>query len=165
MIGKAAKQEAFEEAARLKNQYRGLDDDEADFLDSVLEATRRKEAEVRKDTLEQLDAFRRRQDEAERKLLEDAPEPVREEEAHWVNQSRKRKKGPELLKGVKLRKASSATDDAAQLQKGAVSESTTHSSVPVAPAPKPAPSMSASALTPGQPFALDLGYTSSDEDT
>ncbi|KAF2447903.1 hypothetical protein P171DRAFT_341697, partial [Karstenula rhodostoma CBS 690.94] len=117
---KAAKQDAFEEATRLKNQYRALDDDEADFLESVLEASRKKEAEVRKDTMEQLDAFRRRREEEKRKALEaEAPEDTKEEEAqaHWVAHGRKRKKGPELLKGVKLRKTSEAADDKKDAEK------------------------------------------------
>ena len=65
MIG-AAKQEAFEESIRSRNQFRSLDEDEVDFLDSVLESTRAKEAEVKKQTTEQLEAFRRQQEEAEK---------------------------------------------------------------------------------------------------
>ena len=155
----------------MKNQYRGLDDDEADFLDSVLEATRKKEAEVRKDTLEQLDAFRRRQDEAGRKLLEEAaPEAAREKDAHWVSQGRKRKKGlgPELLKGVKLRKATPIVDGATQAQQKAVFDSTRPSTPSAAPVPKPTSTTSNCALPPAKPSTLDslgLGYASSDEDT
>ncbi|KAI6806655.1 hypothetical protein KC340_g18782, partial [Hortaea werneckii] len=43
---KAAKQEAFDEATRFRNQFRSLDEDEVEFLDSVLESTRTQEAEV-----------------------------------------------------------------------------------------------------------------------
>ncbi|KAF1968391.1 hypothetical protein BU23DRAFT_514917, partial [Bimuria novae-zelandiae CBS 107.79] len=137
---KAAKQEAFEEATRLKNQYRALDDDEAEFLDSVLEASRKKEAEVRKETLEQLDVFRKRQEEAERKALEEeAPEVAKEEEAHWVAHGRKRKKGPELLKGVKLKKASSAADDKAEVERKGDATDRNSAPPPAAPASKVAP--------------------------
>ncbi|KAI9840072.1 MAG: hypothetical protein M1819_000265 [Sarea resinae] len=115
---KAAKQEAFEESIRLKNQFRSLDEDEVDFLDSVLESTRAKEEAVRRETTEQLDHFRRQQEEADKVLLAEAGQvstvtggsqspPVEEEQ--WVISGRKRKKGKdkEVLKGVKLRKSSS----------------------------------------------------------
>ncbi|KAJ9627621.1 hypothetical protein H2203_002833 [Taxawa tesnikishii (nom. ined.)] len=62
---KAAKQEAFEESIRLKNQFRSLDDDEVEFLDSVLESTRAKENAVKKETAEQLGLFRKQQEEVE----------------------------------------------------------------------------------------------------
>ncbi|KAJ4296533.1 hypothetical protein N0V90_006578 [Kalmusia sp. IMI 367209] len=165
---KAAKQEAFEEASRLKNQYRALDDDEAEFLDSVLDASRKKEADVRKETLEQLDGFRRRQEEAERNALEDeTPEGGKGEEAHWVSHPRKRKKGPELLKGVKLKKGSSAADDK---DKGEKKEEAAHANSigsTVAPASKSDPTKPSSASPPSKlanPVSLGLGYASSDDD-
>ncbi|KAI9801944.1 MAG: hypothetical protein M1825_002999 [Sarcosagium campestre] len=74
---KAAKQEAFEESIRLKNQFRALDEDEIDFLDSVLESTRQREAELKRETNEGLDAFRRRRAEEDQRaalLLLDADE-------------------------------------------------------------------------------------------
>ncbi|KAK0619983.1 NEFA-interacting nuclear protein NIP30, partial [Immersiella caudata] len=37
---KAAKQSAFEEANKIKNQFRALDDDEIDFLEGVREKKR-----------------------------------------------------------------------------------------------------------------------------
>ncbi|KAK4506952.1 hypothetical protein PRZ48_000685 [Zasmidium cellare] len=106
---KAAKQEQFEEAVRLKNQFRSLDEDEVEFLDSVLEEERAKEAAVKKQTREELDAFRRQQEEAEKAAKvaggEDASEAV--DSTSW-SVGKKRKKGREgLLGGVKLRKASS----------------------------------------------------------
>ncbi|KAJ4354620.1 uncharacterized protein N0V89_006357 [Didymosphaeria variabile] len=165
---KAAKQDAFEEATRLKNQYRALDDDEAEFLDSVLEATRKKEAEVQKDTLEQLDAFRKQREEAERKALEaEEPEGVVEEEAHWVAHGRKRKKGPELLKGVKLRKTSSATEEKKDVGGKSNAGDTKKAPLPGAPASTAAATKSPSASSapkPSIPVSLSLGYASSDED-
>ena len=50
----------------MQNQFRSLDEDEVEFLDSVLESTRTKEAEVKKQTKEQLQAFRAQQEEAEK---------------------------------------------------------------------------------------------------
>lgn len=64
---KAAKQAEFEEQAKLKNQFRALDDDELDFLDSVQQSTRAKEDAVRKETAAEVDAFRRQQQDAEQK--------------------------------------------------------------------------------------------------
>lgn len=66
---KAAKQEAFEEATRLRNQFRALDEDEVDFLDSVLECTRAHEAKVHAETVQGLQSFRRRQAEEDQKVL------------------------------------------------------------------------------------------------
>ncbi|KAF2182141.1 hypothetical protein K469DRAFT_728928 [Zopfia rhizophila CBS 207.26] len=108
---KAAKQEAFEEATRLKNQYRALDEDEAEYLDSILESTRKQEAAVRKETLEQLDLFRKHQEEAEKAALAEqtSGNPLAEDE-QWIASGRKRKKGQEkgLLRGVKRRESSTA---------------------------------------------------------
>ncbi|GKT54587.1 NEFA-interacting nuclear protein [Colletotrichum tofieldiae] len=58
---KAAKQAAFEEANKIKNQFRALDDDEIDFLDEVRESKRAEEERVRRETEEGLAAFRRAQ--------------------------------------------------------------------------------------------------------
>ena len=115
----AAKQEAFEESIRLKNQFRTLDDDEIEFLDSVLESTRAREEAVKKETTEQLDAFRRQQEEADKALFSGeagaddeigaAGSPVQEDSQWTVNaRKRKRAKEKEILKGVKLRKGSSS---------------------------------------------------------
>ncbi|KAK3898855.1 N-terminal domain of NEFA-interacting nuclear protein NIP30-domain-containing protein, partial [Staphylotrichum tortipilum] len=46
---KAAKQAAFDEAHRLRNQFRALDDDEVDFLEAVRERKRREEEEGRRE--------------------------------------------------------------------------------------------------------------------
>jgi len=110
----AAKQDAFEEANRLKNQFRALDEDEVEFLDSVLESTRAEEDRVKKETAEGLALFRKQQEEADKKArrgsdgtgaAEEGSPPVVEES--WVAGGRKRKrmKEKEGLKGVKLRKS------------------------------------------------------------
>ncbi|KAI7162769.1 hypothetical protein KC349_g1830 [Hortaea werneckii] len=113
---KAAKQEAFDEATRFRNQFRSLDEDEVEFLDSVLESTRTQEAEVKKETKEQLDAFRKLQEDAEKKAVagqegEDAGDAATADaETSWALGPRKRKKGKErggLVGGIKLRKAES----------------------------------------------------------
>lgn len=113
----AAKQEAFEEAARLKNQFRTLDDDEVEFLDSVLESTRAKEAAVKKETAEQLEIFRKQREEAEKAVLDQVtntsahhtgPASVTEQES-WTTSGKKRRrvKDKDTPVGLKLRKTSS----------------------------------------------------------
>ncbi|KAL4905835.1 hypothetical protein BDW74DRAFT_13345 [Aspergillus multicolor] len=112
---KMAKQEAFEEKIKLKNQFRALDDDEVDFLDSILESTRAQEATVKKETAEQLEAFRRQREEAEKAHLEDTSTdiPPAAEAEDWKIASRKRrreKSGATLIPG---RKRKSGGDDPA----------------------------------------------------
>lgn len=90
----------------MKNQFRSLDEDEVEFLDSVLESTRAKEAEVKKQTREQLEAFRRSQEEAERAASLQDTDPAEAVET-WTVGPRKRKKGREnVIGGVKLRRTS-----------------------------------------------------------
>lgn len=104
-----AKQEAFEEKIRLKNQFRALDEDEVDFLDSVLESTRAQEAAVKKDTAEQLELFRRQREEAEKAFLgSTSSEVAPTEEEEWTIPVRKRRrdKNKDLLIPGKKRKAS-----------------------------------------------------------
>ncbi|KAL8699873.1 MAG: hypothetical protein Q9224_001227 [Gallowayella concinna] len=121
---KAAKQEAFEESIRLKNQFRNLDEDEVEFLDSVLESTRAREHAVKKETAEQLQAFRRQQEEADRASLSGTTSETATSEGtssrpessstdtHWAINARKRKrvKDIEAIPGVKLRKSSSTSE-------------------------------------------------------
>lgn len=183
------------QSIRLKNQFRSLDDDEVEFLDSVLESTRAKEAAVRKETSEQLELFRRQQEEAEKAALREGTSgsPLAEEE-QWHTGGRKRKKandkGP--LKGVKLRKASSAAEkpdiamasvatSAAVVSKPETARNGSSAASPTAaPVEAPVPAISASAAPakspdtiatspPKAPSAkgpalLGLGGYSSDED-
>ncbi|PYI03288.1 hypothetical protein BO78DRAFT_399901 [Aspergillus sclerotiicarbonarius CBS 121057] len=104
-----AKQEAFEEKIKLKNQFRSLDEDEVDFLDSIMESTRAKEAAVKKETAEQLEVFRRHREEAEKVLLEDTTADVTPaaEGEDWKIPARKRRreKSKDLLIPGKKRKS------------------------------------------------------------
>ena len=91
----------------------------------MLESTRAKEEAVKKETKEQLDLFRRQQEEADKALLDAAgneatvapatagSSPM--EEGQWAVNARKRKrvKEKEVLKGVKLRKSSSTSEQVA----------------------------------------------------
>lgn len=131
MFFPATKQEAFEESIRLKNQFRSLDEDEVEFLDSVLESTRAKEAAVKRETSEQLEIFRRQREEVDKVLLDETntgkDDEVRNsgggspvEEESWATSGKKRRRGKdkETLKGIKLRKTSSAGENSPR-QEGA----------------------------------------------
>ncbi|KAL5341795.1 N-terminal domain of NEFA-interacting nuclear protein NIP30-domain-containing protein [Aspergillus crustosus] len=120
---KMAKQEAFEEKIKLKNQFRSLDEDEVDFLDSIMESTRTQEANVKKETAEQLELFRRQREEAEKALLEDttaAVAPAAEGE-DWKIASRKRrrdKSGALLIPGRKRKSVGEDTTDTSTSDQG-----------------------------------------------
>lgn len=105
-----------------------MNEDEVEFLDSVLESTRAKEAAVKKQTAEDLDAFRRQQEEAERtaKVTGDTPTDTADT-TNWAV-SRKRKKGREdILGGVKLRKASSGEKASPEVKRADVQATATRS--------------------------------------
>ncbi|KAJ8061143.1 hypothetical protein OCU04_010219 [Sclerotinia nivalis] len=147
---KAAKQDAFEEANKLKNQFRSLDEDEVEFLDSVLESTRAEEDRVKKETAEGLELFRKQQEEADKKARaaeNDGAQiqegsPVREDEWGATSRKRKRTKDKEVLKGVKVRRASSSAEQA--------SSSSSAKDLPT----KPAKDEPSSVVTSTKPQAL-----------
>ncbi|CAH0019514.1 unnamed protein product [Clonostachys rhizophaga] len=100
---KAAKQAAFEEQSRLKNQFRALDDDEIEFLDEVRQKKRKEEEEVKRVTEEGLRAFRAAQKGSGASAgagTEKVEEPVMEAESWGVGRKRKRLKEREV-KGLK----------------------------------------------------------------
>jgi hypothetical protein len=180
---KDKKQAEFEERARFK-LHNALDDDEADYLDSVLEKKRREEANVRKETVEQLEIFRAQREEAERKALEEegTEAPLQEDGVQWTAVGKKRKKGPEagLLKGVKLRKSNSVAEEKAPVMEAKVStdskQGTTATAVPATSSKDVAKSSATPTTTavkpraasppskPTNPLALGLGYASSDDE-
>ncbi|OLN87888.1 Protein FAM192A [Colletotrichum chlorophyti] len=107
---KAAKQAAFEEQNRIKNQFRALDDDEIEFLDEVRSSARAEEERVRREMEEGLEAFRRARGVKRGGDGDDtapAPAPptggdgVGEE---WAFGPRKRRKGREVRFGLKKEK-------------------------------------------------------------
>lgn len=80
----------------------------------MLESTRAKEAEVRKDTTQQLDAFREQQREAEKNAVPPDALPEAESAEAWTAGPRKRKKGREsIIGGIKLRRISTSEKQAA----------------------------------------------------
>lgn len=120
----AAKQAAFEEQNRIKNQFRALDDDEADFLDEVRERKRRAEEEVRRETEQGLQAFRQAQKgegdaeaEAGKEGSVGADGRVRDGEVSWgVGRKRRRVKEREV-KGVKRKVSTGGGEKQTQTEK------------------------------------------------
>lgn len=84
----------------------------------MLESTRAKEAEVKKETNQQLDAFRKQQEEAEQAANQQDVAEALETEA-WRAGPRKRKKGREsAIGGVKLRRTSTAEKESDSTNQG-----------------------------------------------
>jgi len=172
---KAAKQDAFDEASKLKNQFRALDDDEIDFLDSVLESTRAKEAEVKKDTAEQLNAFRQQREKSEKAARSSEDPSVSGEKDSWTvggGKKRKREKGGQIVPGLKLRKSSSGDKTAVEkpssgiVTSGSLPDKPTTSDVVSKPnIASVTRAQSVKSLPPAAKTNLGLGgYSSDDED-
>lgn len=118
---------------RLKNQFRALDEDEVEFLDSVLESTRAQEEAVKKDTADQLEAFRKQREEAEKVLLGSASSdatPAPTEEEDWAISARKRRrdKGKDLFPGKKRKASVTEAGDVATLKNQVAAASSTSTS-------------------------------------
>ncbi|KAK8070023.1 N-terminal domain of NEFA-interacting nuclear protein NIP30-domain-containing protein [Apiospora phragmitis] len=181
---KAAKQAAFEEASRLRNQFRALDDDEVDFLDEVQEKERQEEARKRRELEEGLGKFRQAQqnktgnpDEAEKQVEEEVV--VTEDLAsEWVGATaggagRKRKREKEVLfKGLKRKSTSEgAQEKGATNNKNADANGATKtplaSSSSTSPAPKAEqatkPPAAAKQAAPKPAMGL-VAYGSDDDD-
>ncbi|TRX88807.1 hypothetical protein FHL15_010266 [Xylaria flabelliformis] len=141
---KAAKQAAFEEQNRIRNQFRALDDDEIDFLHGVSDERRAEEERVRRETEEGLAGFREKQRATTTATAtaggnEDAAAGVEDGNEEWGNTAsgRKRKREKErekgVLKGVKRRTSTGTreegTDDPAANER-AKPPSTTESATP-----------------------------------
>ena len=161
----------------MTNQFRSLDEDEIEFLDSVQEAARAKELAERRATKEGLEEFRKQQEEAERvaKEQEGAVSPPTVSES-WSVGPRKRKKGKEkdaMIGGLKIRRTSTGEqakkfEDTPKPSTSKTDDQAHHSKVKEQPSlqeqgeKKPA---SVPLVSPPAPAAgLGLGAYSSDED-
>ncbi|KAF5623461.1 nefa-interacting nuclear nip30 [Fusarium sp. NRRL 52700] len=103
---KAAKQAEFEEQAKLRNQFRALDDDEIEFLDEIRANKRAEEERVRRETEEGLKAFRERQ---KGDVAQSENPSIKEEDEPWeIGRKRKRTKEKDV-KGLR-RKVSAAKE-------------------------------------------------------
>jgi len=150
----------------LKNQFRALDEDEIDFLDSVMESTRAEEDRVRRETKEGLALFRQQQEEADKKarlegkgaagvVVEEGSPTAGAEEESWVAGGRKRKraKDKEVIKGVKIRRSSTADEKTKAVQSTSPVKpevpARVESSAPLSTAKKaPAPTVTATVKKP-----------------
>ncbi|KAI0159815.1 N-terminal domain of NEFA-interacting nuclear protein NIP30-domain-containing protein [Xylariaceae sp. FL1272] len=104
---KAAKQAAFEEANKIKNQFRSLDDDEIEFLDEVQSKKRAEEERARREVEDGIAKFREAQKGSGGELA-DARNDEGEEgvgDVEWIGAGgRKRKREREKgFKGLKRR--------------------------------------------------------------
>jgi hypothetical protein len=161
----------------LTNQFRSLDEDEIEFLDSVQEAARAKELAEKRATKEGLEEFRKQQEEAERaaKEQEGAVSPPTVSES-WSVGPRKRKMGNQKggIGGLKIRRTS--TGKQAKKLEGTPKPVATkpdeqtaspkaqelQSSIKEQSGEKPASTLPASPSAPAT--GLGLGAYSSDED-
>ncbi len=108
----AAKQAAFEEANKIKNQFRSLDDDEIDFLDEVMGSARAEEERIRRETEEGVGRFREEQLRKEREGRAGGDDGDEDVEGWHVGGGKKRKRkdegGKAVIRGVKRRESGSA---------------------------------------------------------
>ncbi|KIW06916.1 uncharacterized protein PV09_02585 [Verruconis gallopava] len=176
---KAAKQEAFEESLRLKTQAQFLNEEDAEYLESLSKNERAQKAASEKRAREQLEEFRKQQEVAERQALASSQFgtlPI-ETEA-WSISAKKRRRGKEqdFIKGVKLRKTSTSHEKEAEAgSKAVVSKPGSDMTAAAVPEKKElkdtkAPSQQGRGGSPAQenpaPILLGLGLSaySSDED-
>ncbi|PWW75712.1 hypothetical protein C7212DRAFT_320793 [Tuber magnatum] len=106
---KAKKQEEFEEKLKFKNQFKTLDEDDVDYLASILKTEKAVE-DARKEELEsRLDDFRRQQSEADKS---GGGEGGDQDTALWATGKKRRRKevGGRTL-GVKVRRRSSTAGE------------------------------------------------------
>lgn len=137
---KAAKQAAFEEANKLRNQFRALDDDEVDFLDNMVEEERRTAEEQKRIEEEGLKVFRDAQKKSKPVPENDDDAPVAEEVAdEWsTSAARKRKREKEpIIKGIK-RRVSQNTQESESSSNAKEATSTSSTKAPATEPPKSA---------------------------
>ncbi|KFA64442.1 hypothetical protein S40285_01011 [Stachybotrys chlorohalonatus IBT 40285] len=119
----AAKQAAFEEQTKVRNQFRALDDDEIDFLDEVRERRRKEEDEVRRQTEEGLKAFRERQQQSSGGGATATAAAREDEDTEAWAAGRKRKRNKERdIKGVKRKSSESEETKVKELSSAAVDQ-------------------------------------------
>lgn len=106
---KAAKQAAFEEQNRIRNQFRALDDDEIDFLEGMRDERRVEEERVKRETEERLASFRQAQKASG--TTDDAGETKDGDAVAWGAPGKKRKRSEKeakaIVKGVRRRTSES----------------------------------------------------------
>lgn len=152
----------------MRNQFRSLDDDEIDFLDSVLETEREQERALKNETNSRLATFRKQRTEVERVTSEFQPS-VTDMGESWAVSTKKRKVGVEKahVKGVKLRKVVVAKDTTSNPNniKQSIPSNSGNVQMPRHQSEKPAPAITKTELQPASTKAsLLTGYSSDEED-
>ena len=174
---KAAKQAAFEEANKIKNQFRALDDDEIEFLEGVAERKRREEEARRREEDFGLRKFRELQRKGEKggqgkegregegEGEEEEEDGLGEEELMFLSAGtgggRKRRRGEtkKLVPGVVVkRQKSNGERGEGQKQGGEEGEKT------VVPEPVKATATATATVAAKKPLGGLVSYASSDED-
>ncbi|KAI1846672.1 hypothetical protein JX266_007245 [Neoarthrinium moseri] len=113
---KEAKQAAFEEANKIKNQFRALDDDEVDFLEGIVADERREEEERRREVERSLREFRDAQKKGTATAEAEVDEPLDRVVADGADEwstagAKKRKREKEhVIKGIKRRASEAARE-------------------------------------------------------
>jgi len=165
----AAKQAAFEEQSRLKNQFRPLDDDEVDFLAEVRAAKLADEAQLRRETEDGLRHFREAQAEREREAREKEEKERAEdreievESEDWgVGRKRKRERGRGLVRGVRRRVSS--VSDAGEARKVVESKGPANGGGSAVEKEKEAVAGAVAPVTKPKPKAGLVAYGSDDDD-
>lgn len=159
-----AKQSAFDEANKIRNQFRALDDDEIDFLDEVKARQREDEARLRRETEAGLEAFRAAQRGGQVRTEDDVGEAERGDEWAASAGGRKRKREKERGKiGIVKKRTTSEAGKVVNGKSGAEKaevkpqDRKTEEKVQAEPkADKPAPA--------AKPKMALVSYASSDED-
>ncbi|KAI5855725.1 N-terminal domain of NEFA-interacting nuclear protein NIP30-domain-containing protein [Tricharina praecox] len=104
---KTRKQEEFAEKLKFKNQFRALDEDDVEFLDSVMDGQKRLDEERRRKEREEVEKFKELQSAGDAGVGVEAELKEEEEEVKWGKRKRGEKRGrPTVtaLAGVKVKR-------------------------------------------------------------
>ncbi|KAF8542710.1 N-terminal domain of NEFA-interacting nuclear protein NIP30-domain-containing protein [Trichophaea hybrida] len=164
---KARKQEEFEEKLKFKNQFRALDEEDVEFLDSVLDGQRRVEMERKRAVEGEVERFREAQLVVERRDGEEEGE----EGEKWGKRKRggEKRKGSLVAEGKKVEEEEKVEKgegkaekeegaEAGKAEKKKVEVLPRELNVKAAPPPPPPP------LPPPPAAVLGLDYGSDDDD-
>lgn len=108
VANKIAKQEEWEERNKLSNQFRALEEDEVNFLDSMVTKLREEERERKAEEVENLDLFRREVS-LRQKKAEQSNEVISNSDANKAPLRTQVVKKKPNLKGIQLKRKQNAT--------------------------------------------------------
>jgi len=115
---KTRKQEEFAEKLKFKNQFRMLDEDDVEFLDSVMEGQKRLDEERRRKEREEVEKFKELQFAGDAGNVEEViGKEEEEEEVKWGKRKRGEKRGRAMvtaLAGAKVKRKEDAEEGTAK---------------------------------------------------